>query len=186
MIVLARQKMRGSTCPLSPGNWIFIAFGPFAVLRLITGSWREVLAAYWFNNHQVLFQVMDNLLFAIVLSVSLVFILRGVRSLEPHWRVCLFCIFVWLLMGCAWCILEIAQSRGMLRRELIVGWTTAWVSAFVAACVAAAIDMRRGILRDWLHYVAFVLLALYAASNVLHHGALTVKWWSGLLSHVLP
>src|SRR5262245_5070808 len=41
LIVLYRQRLRG-ICPMSPGHWVFIATGPFAFTRLVTGAWREV------------------------------------------------------------------------------------------------------------------------------------------------
>jgi len=184
-IVLARERIRGSTRPLSPGQWIFVATGPFAALRVMSGAWHEVLAAYRFSETPVLFSALNDLLFGIVLCLSLAFSLRGLRGTEPRWRVCLFFVLAWLLAGCAWCALEVAQSRGLFRRELIVAWATAYVSAFLAACVAATIDVHKGIRRDWLHYLAIVLLALFSVSNVLHHGALLAKWWSDLYAHVI-
>jgi hypothetical protein len=186
LIVLARQRIRGSIGLTAPGHWIFVAIGPFAFLRLVTGAWHDVLAAYWFEKSPVLLSTILDVLFGITLVLSLLLLLRGVRTLEPRWRLCLALIVVWLLFGCAWCAFELAQSRGIFRRELIVGFATTYLLAFVAACAAGAIDALKGIRRDWLHYLAIVLLALYAVSNALHHGDLVIKWWHGVLLRLLP
>src|SRR5262245_58200956 len=43
LLVLARQRLRGSTVALAPGHWIFIAIGPYMMLLLAFWVLQELL-----------------------------------------------------------------------------------------------------------------------------------------------
>src|SRR6266850_1908421 len=148
VIVLARQRLRGS-CPMSPGHWLFVATGPWAFMRLLAETWREVLSVYWLTEPPLVHAIDDGL-FALAFGMSFVLTLRSMRTIDCRWRLFLVLIAVWLLVGFAWCVLEVVQSQWLIFRQVSIGvWTTAWLLAFVTACVIAAIEANKGIRRDW-------------------------------------
>jgi uncharacterized membrane protein len=139
----------------------------------------------WFDLHPG-HRSLLSLLFATVLTLSVVFALPGLRAQEPRWRVCLALILIWLFIGAAECVQKGPNIRGPLSQHLLAGGATVYLVGFGSACAAVAIDVLRGKRRDWLHYFAVVMLALYAVSNVLHYGPLLTQWWSDLFFRLLP
>jgi hypothetical protein len=180
LVVLARQRIRGSLF-LSPGHLVFIAAGPWALMRLIVAdAWRQVL-----TGETGPLRAIDDGLFVLAFGVSLIFTLKNFHVVEPRWRLFLVAIGAWLLLGAAWCILEVVESPWRVFRQQMVGmWTTAWLFAFIIACVLVVIDARRGIHRDWLHFSALAILGLISFSNLIHPEACQLDWWSDCYNYL--
>src|SRR5262249_22087978 len=122
---------------------------------------------------------------ATTLATIIVVVPPRIRALELRWRVCLTLILIWHLITVAWCVLEISDTSGRFVRHLLAGGSSVFLPAFVSSFIAVAIDLLRSIRRDWLHYLAVVMLSIYAASNVVHYGPLLTRWWADLYAHVI-
>jgi hypothetical protein len=191
LIVLARERIRGSTRPLSPGHWILLAIGPFAMWVLLAGVFRPILAANWNYEGRKLFAA-DETLCALLMGVSIVIVVPALRKLQTRWLVCLSLVLFSITLVAVWCVLEVAFFLGHLpnpiwrRHVLALGGTTQGM-VLISVCIAVAIDaVQRVGPRDWLHLVGVLAVILNAVSCLLHWSHITMRWWRDLYFHLLP
>ena len=168
LIVLARQRLRGSHHTTSPGHWIFIAIGPFMMLLLGMGLLRQFVSVEWTNRHLGWRSVRDGTI-ALVLAISVLAVLPRVRSQVPRWRVCLLLILLFISIVAVIGVCDAANVGGDYWLYLNNGAVLVFLAALTAACVAIAIDVAQGVRRDWLHYCAIAMLAIYAVSTATHY-----------------
>jgi len=143
---------------------------------------HQFLPVSWWNAHLEM-RNLQEVIFSIVVALSVSFGLPALRLQDLRWQSCLALILCWLAIIVVWCAREGANIGGTFWLYILGGGATVYLAAFAAACTAATIDVMRGIRRDWLHYFAILMLAIYAVSIVLHYGDVTVKSWSKLYSY---
>jgi len=191
LLVLCRQRIRGSHWEWSPGHWLFVAFGPLLAVLLVTGAVRDVIAAYLFDNNPKPFFATINALISFVVGASIVFTLPALWIRERRWWLAILLVLVWLTMVVIWLFMDALAMLGYVRssfwrRPTLAFMTTTHVVALLAAFVAVGMDVLKGIRRDWLHYLAIAALSLNALSYVLNWGEITAKWWYGLFLSLIP
>jgi hypothetical protein len=184
LIVLARQWLRRGSFPFQPGHWIFIATCPYFLALLVSGAVHQLLTADWFPSHPG-HRSVESAFFAAVLMFSVLLARRALQTDELRWRVCLALLLIWLSIAAAECVQEALNTKGPLSAHLLAGGATVYLIAVASMCVAVALDVLRGVRRDWLHYSAMVMLALYAVSYSLHYGALLARWWGNVYARVI-
>lgn len=190
LIVLARQRVRGSNCPLSPGQWIIVACGPYAVLGLAGFLFRPFLGAY-LPDRRPMVQAGDDAVFVVVLVLSVIATIPALRLVERRWAICLSLICLWLIAGALWCALDGINAVGLLRR---VYWqhhaTPLFMSLQMLACTAVVaavvIDTLQATRYDWLHYIGAATMPLGVVSALANWGWTTARWWRELFLHLLP
>lgn len=191
LIVVVRQKIRGEKCPLSPGKWILRLIGPYEVLMLAATLLRPIAIAYLFGNTRA-FRALDDLLFAVVIGLSVGWSVGGLRLVEVRWRLCLAAVVIWLSLAVVYELLDAAYELrgirflGSTRRHFTGVMFTASMLAGCTAVVAAAIDAYQRTRRDWLHHLAVAALVLNSISHGLSWGKTVANWWWDLYQHLIP
>jgi len=186
LIVLTRERIRGSALSFSPGHWMLIATAPMAVLSLFLNAIAPLAHTYW-----RVFQVSRYLLCVLVILPSLYWTAKAVRVSAVHWRICASLMLVWLCIEVVFFVAQVGNSLGRL-------WALRWVlhlisisaTAYLLVCVAAffavAVDMFKGVRRDWLHYCGLLPVALSAGTTAVNLGWTAGQWWRDLFLHLLP
>ncbi len=175
--LIAVTRQRASGYEMQPGHWFFVAIGPYALLTLVTGAWREIFSVFWFSDTTVLFDAISDGVFMTAFFGSFVANMRGLRGQDYRWRAYSIFMLGWLFTGFAWCAVEISFGHDYPSEVLLVAWETTTQLASVAACVAIGIDLYRGVRRDWLHYCAIALLILLTVSSAMLGGSPALQWW---------
>jgi hypothetical protein len=190
LIVLVRQRIRRESFPLSPGQWIVLAIGPYSVLLLAAFLYRpflDNLPRKW----SFAVTVGDNGLFVVVIGLSVIASFSALRRLKFPWNVCLSLIQLSLVVGAVWCTVIVGSSLGIVRgwlwyRHLMAIDTSLQCLASATALTAVAIDFFKGERRDWLHYLAIVALMLSMIDALANWGKTTAEWWVNLLLRLVP
>jgi hypothetical protein len=139
-LILARQQLRGSNTPLAPGHWILIATAPYMLLLVVSGALHQCLPVSWWNAHLEV-RNLQEVIFSIVVALSVSFGLPALRIQELRWRTCLALILSWLAIIVVWCAREGANIGGTFWLHILGGAATAYLAAFATACAAVAIDV---------------------------------------------
>jgi hypothetical protein len=185
LIVLARQRIRSANTALAPGHVLIATIGPVHVVGLINGVFRP----FFWSNSSTIYQAIDYGLFAIVFGLSLIYPLRTIRNVELRWRVCIGLVVLAMALDCLECGLDGAASLGLAttfhRRHALAMIGNIDVLILAAACVAVAIDLRRQLRRDWLHYMGVLALTLQASAELMHWQRIMARWWKALYDHVV-
>jgi hypothetical protein len=190
LIVLARQRIRGSEYAKSPGHWVLAVVGPYSVIALTAILGRPFISAY-ISLGRGLAEAGDNILFVIVIVCSIAVSLKAVRVLDIRWTVCLVLTYSCLIALAMWLALDAANSFGLLRgsmwRQHLIAISTSFeVLAGVSALVACVMDRIKRVPRDWLHYCGIIALVLGAIEVSFTWGLFTIRWWRDLYFHLLP
>jgi hypothetical protein len=190
LIVLARQRIRGSDDALSPGQVLVLVVAPFSTLALMSIPLRSLLWVH-FPENKTWIGASDNGLFILVIGASIALTLPKLRLFERRWRVFLVLVDLWLLVSALWLGLEAVRHFGVLtntpwHRHLIVIGVTFQLLASAAGTVALAIDLLHGIRRDWLHNMGTAAFLMMLVGVIHNWGWSTARWWRDLVFHVLP
>jgi hypothetical protein len=178
LIVLARQRIRGTISRLEPGHSLLIAAGPYCIALLF------VIAYQRFDRPSFL-QIWPDLALAVALGVSVVFSIDGLRRLEWTWKISLLAVVVWLLSCIGFCIWDAGRTLGYweapvsFRYTILIG-TNALTVAGLAVIAAVVVDARRRVSRDWLHFCGVAIVLCNVASYEISFGPSTARWWRGL------
>ena len=186
LVVLAREWLRGTDFPLSPGHLIIIATAPVGVEILLLAAIQKFSEQY---TH--VFQLADCTLGVLVIVGSVIFTNRALRAMPRRWRpglalllgslsilACLRMLVILKLVGYTW--------ASFWPRHLLAVFTTLSLSAAGAMCLAAVVDVSQRMSRDWLHYCGLAMTLFSAGATVVNLGGYTAKWWRDLALHLVP
>jgi hypothetical protein len=186
LIVLARQAIRKDRTSIAPGHVLMATIGPFQVFALITG----VLRPFFLANEPSVYQAIDYGLCAIVFGLSLIYPIRTVRKLELRWRAVVCFLMLVIGLGLLECVLDAAVNLHLAsifhRRHILAMTGNVDVLMLVAVGVSVAIDLRRRVRRDWLHYLGVLALTLQASAALMHGQRTMARWWKALYDHLVP
>jgi hypothetical protein len=184
LMVLARQKIRGSAWRFEPGHWLLIAAGPYSVLLLFVIAFQPV-------GPPGFIMVWPDALLGVVVIASTLFLCLSLQRATWTWEPCLIAVIAWLLSVLGFCVWDAGRTLGFwksptsFRAILLIG-TSALIVAAVAAFAAVIADIHRRLRRDWLHFCGLATLACHIASFLTTYGDMTIRWWRDLFLHLAP
>jgi len=184
LIVLGRQRIRGSSWQLQPGHWLLLAAGPYSIALVF-------VIAFQHYEPQGPRELWPDVILIVILEASAMISIFGVRTSDWAWRACVTAVIAWLQSSTAFCVWEVGRSAGFWRspisfRLTLYAGTSALGIAGAAAVTAMVTDVRRGLRRDWLHFCGVATLACHVASYLTSFGPMTARWWRDLFLHILP
>jgi hypothetical protein len=191
LLVLARQRLRRESHPLSPGHWVLVVIGPYSVLALLALWIRPLIFGYAPESWRVIHRI-DDVLFILILSISVVPSILAMRVLEWRWRFCFALITPWLLAMALWLALDTANTLGLWplsspwRSHLMAIVATFNILAGLSGLLALIVDAAKRLHRDWLHYFGIIALILDSVEVSFTWGNSAVLFWRNLYYYLVP
>ena len=181
LAALVRLRLRHSRDIDAPGHWLLLATGPSFVATFVRRVIQFIVA--FASNQGWVSNVCNSILAVLVIGLSIALSLRGLRTLEWSWRLCLFFCQMWFALVACWSVQNVAYELGMVRSipfsgALIATWITVSALAAIIALFSIVLDACRRNRRDWLYFVGVVSLLLGVIGPLISWGGFTVQWWA--------
>jgi hypothetical protein len=188
IIVLIRERWRGTRWRLAPGHWYFLAAAAVIFGRL----WTEVEFVTIHDRSRTLrFQIAYSAIDAIIWAIAGSMGIWAATAVQHwRWRIC------FALLAASYFSMALLSAQTTAQKVGIFTNYSLWynlnvlqvnleVAFCLAAFIAVAIDLRQHIHRDWLHYVAIAPILL--ATAVLFDASRTPldDWWTRLFLRVV-
>lgn len=189
--VLVREMFsRGRTLrSLAPGHWWFLIAGLQTLLGLpnyILVIWSQA----WFGQHWVEWRIFEGVTSALSnLVFAGLWLLAARHAQDRRWRIVLGLKsleqFIWTAfrtqrtarnLGLAW-------SPHAMHFFGLIG--SVWICLLIAMLVAVAIDVRHKVRRDWLHYLAVLVIIGESIEFFRAFGPLAARWWQAIYLYVV-
>jgi hypothetical protein len=189
--VLVREMFsRGRTLrSLSPGHWWFLIAGLQTLLSLpnyVIVIWAQT----WFGDGLIQWRIFDGVVAALTNAVFAgLWLAAAIYVRDWPWRTVLGLKgleqFTWTAFRAQRTLRNMGLAWAPHAMHFFGVMGTVWICLLIAVLVAVALDLRRKERRDWLHYLAVVVIIGESIEFFRAFGPLAGRWWQAIYLYVV-